>query len=399
MSEFTTFQNSGLIDLRCITTIGVSVKEGDNPIGFFGTGLKYAIAIILRNGGKISIWRGTQELKFTVQDSEIRGQQFGIVCMNDVEIGFTTHLGRNWEIWQAFRELFCNAKDEGGSTTVGRLEPKEGCTTVIVEHEEFADCVRDLPKYILSKPPVAGGDSVEFHDNPSKSMFYRSVRAGEHGRIFKFPPNFICEMTLTEDRTLKSEWDCMMHLGLQITQFKDKAFLERWLTTGKDFAEYYVDLVWPMKPSEEFIEVAFRLVGDLSRPINDTLKKALINHSVLPEYKEVELMGSEKEQVEEAIALCKKLGFGVDEFPIMFFESLGENILGRADMVQRTVFISRRAIDMGDAMLAGTLIEEWAHVKHGFTDTSRAMQNWLFDNLVRFGKAYLFERKQRESGS
>src|SRR4030066_94299 len=43
------FQNPGLIPLECITTFGLSAKDTANPIGQFGTGLKYAISIILRN--------------------------------------------------------------------------------------------------------------------------------------------------------------------------------------------------------------------------------------------------------------------------------------------------------------------------------------------------------------
>lgn len=33
-----TFHNPGVLDLTAATTFGVSVKEGVNPIGFFGEG-------------------------------------------------------------------------------------------------------------------------------------------------------------------------------------------------------------------------------------------------------------------------------------------------------------------------------------------------------------------------
>ena len=49
------FVNSGEIDPLTITTIGVSVKEGENPFGVFGTGLKYSIAILLRTHHSVSI--------------------------------------------------------------------------------------------------------------------------------------------------------------------------------------------------------------------------------------------------------------------------------------------------------------------------------------------------------
>ena len=42
------FITPGQIDLENVFTFGISAKESDNPIGFFGTGLKFAIATLLR---------------------------------------------------------------------------------------------------------------------------------------------------------------------------------------------------------------------------------------------------------------------------------------------------------------------------------------------------------------
>ena len=52
------FENTGEIDILSISSFGVSVKEGDSPIGFFGTGLKYAIAVLLRHNQKITAYCG-----------------------------------------------------------------------------------------------------------------------------------------------------------------------------------------------------------------------------------------------------------------------------------------------------------------------------------------------------
>lgn len=37
------FRNKGVIDPKSITTFGVSSKEGEGAIGFFGTGLKLSL--------------------------------------------------------------------------------------------------------------------------------------------------------------------------------------------------------------------------------------------------------------------------------------------------------------------------------------------------------------------
>ena len=90
------FMNNGDFDVRTMTTFGVSVKTKDEPIGFFGTGFKYAVAIILRMQGQISIKTKSGEFVFTVHREKIRDEEFDLVYINDKEAGFTTRLGINW---------------------------------------------------------------------------------------------------------------------------------------------------------------------------------------------------------------------------------------------------------------------------------------------------------------
>ena len=50
----------GLIDLRAFTTFGVNSKPNSkNPIGYFGTGLKYAVAVLARHKCPVTVWIGT----------------------------------------------------------------------------------------------------------------------------------------------------------------------------------------------------------------------------------------------------------------------------------------------------------------------------------------------------
>src|SRR5512141_2444774 len=100
------FQNEGEIDINTVKTMGVSVKE-EGAIGFFGTGLKFAIATLLRNKQEIVIFSGTERYDVGVKTIQIRGQDFDMVTLNGEQIGFTTQLGKTWEMWMAFRELHC----------------------------------------------------------------------------------------------------------------------------------------------------------------------------------------------------------------------------------------------------------------------------------------------------
>src|SRR5690606_35207652 len=97
------FSNPGLLPIRAATTMGVSAKEGDTPIGMFGTGLKYVIAGVLRLGGKIEIQVGPRTHRFSTIEEIIRDKVFHIVCMDDVPLGFTTEYGKTWSAWMYVR--------------------------------------------------------------------------------------------------------------------------------------------------------------------------------------------------------------------------------------------------------------------------------------------------------
>lgn len=76
------FENDGIVPIAAFTTFGLSAKPGStNPIGKFGTGLKNAVAIILRLGGKVRLFRGLEEYEFYTREEEFRGQTFARVRM------------------------------------------------------------------------------------------------------------------------------------------------------------------------------------------------------------------------------------------------------------------------------------------------------------------------------
>lgn len=104
------FENLGEIDFRSISHFGINVKPGKSPIGFFGTGLKYAIAVLMRTGQKVTIYSGLSKCTIGTEESEFRGKNFNFIkaTVDDnpsYDIGFTTELGKMWPLWAAYREL------------------------------------------------------------------------------------------------------------------------------------------------------------------------------------------------------------------------------------------------------------------------------------------------------
>lgn len=214
------FETQGEIDIRSFTTFGINVKPNtESPIGYFGTGLKYAIAILTRNqSDRVQVLIGTDEYEFYCKSQSFRGRDFNFIKMRKrksllsrwryIELPFTTEFGKNWEMWQAFRELESNTRDEGGSTysTNEEVLPKSGVTKIIISNEEFVDCYDNRDQVFLPTADLELYDSssiLEVYSKPSEYLYYRGLRVQKLDKPSMYTYNFLCDVDLTEDRTIK----------------------------------------------------------------------------------------------------------------------------------------------------------------------------------------------------
>lgn len=387
------FENPGEIDPLAIRTFGVSVKESDNPIGFFGTGLKYALAILLRNQHSISIQSGLRTLTFGIQPAEIRGQSFNLIAMDGEPLGFTDAVGKTWEVWMAYRELYCNCRDEGGTIYHGEdaPEPQAGVTRIIVDGDEFFTQHQNRSTFILEGQPRYVLDGCDVHEGESRGIFYRGmlVHRFPKSEVSKFTYNFTRAVDLTEDRTAKYAAFLPMYLASAILEAEDDDFLKEVLALPNQYFEHHLDFrnnTWGVaKPTENFLGVVEQLSRD---------RAARTNVSALTTYKQAKraqltpdttiLRGVESEMLEKAVKFSKKLGFDIDLYPMIVTDTLGPDILGMAEGGR--IYISRRAFMQGTKRVAGTLIEEFIHLKHDHDDETRGMQDFLLDRLVSLGE-------------
>jgi len=195
-------RNEGLIDLDVIKTMGVNVKECEGAIGMFGTGLKYAIAVFLREGVDMTMYRGKDEYSFYTETKTIRGKQFNVCLMagpyDSVELGFTDQLGANWELWQAYREMHSNCLDEGGEFG-GKLNPEDNHTTFKINMQiDPADIFVDLQ----DKKMLFKNDDIEIMQGASDCIYYKGIKAKllKDDSIYTYNVLRYCD--LTEDRLL-----------------------------------------------------------------------------------------------------------------------------------------------------------------------------------------------------
>lgn len=236
------FETSGLIPLEAFMTFGVNVKPNStNPFGYFGTGLKYAIAICLRNKCEVILWRGRTQYKFYAKQEAFRGTDFDFIRMRRIawtgkatytKLPFTTELGKNWELWQAFRELETNTCDENGRTfTLGGNDdfvPLLGGTTICVYGSRFIDEFHEMGRHFLPEgKTVREDEGIQVIARPSKHIYYRGVRIMDLKEEARFTYNFLRHVDLTEDRTAKLPFMLDAHLAEFWATHDDERLVQR----------------------------------------------------------------------------------------------------------------------------------------------------------------------------
>lgn len=376
------FSNKGEIDLDVIRTMGVSVKDNANPIGYFGTGLKFAIATLLRTGHKVTLHQGVSNIEFSTKTKTIRGSEFQMVYMEDEQLAFTTDLGKNWVVWQAYRELHSNCLDEMGY--IGR-RPREGDDTIwAISGPEIEQCYEDRHKFFLPGEPAWVIDGLEVFHGESKYLYYRGVRVVDLPKPTRFTLNFTMPMMLTEDRTLASLHDANYKAACRLPKIPDPKFCTKivdpdwdgYENTAFDFSDCY-DPSEAMLDAIELVKNHPKLGKNTKMLLQMKRVKALTRDAVM-------LTQVEENTLEEAGAFLQKLNCGMKRTDFIVTESLGQNVEGMVENGQ--IYIARACIAKGVDWVASTLYEEFIHKTFGYADCTRGMQQFLFDKIFQLVK-------------
>lgn len=264
------FKTPGLLDIRSLTVFGMSSKpnaEG-HPIGKFGTGLKMAIAVLVRNDIKVTIWIGKTKYTFETKKTQFRdGEYEQIVMRTEVhginkilkkssrELPFTTELAKFWQLWQAFRELESNTRDEQGVTLlinalgVDVREVDSNETRIEVSGEAFVTEYLERDKTFLPDGLTKREDSetIQVLERPSQHIYWRGIRVHDlpEDQPSAVTYNFLKDIELTEDRTAKESWMLEYDIKNWLARSEDEGVLERALGASERSFERHLsfDLV------------------------------------------------------------------------------------------------------------------------------------------------------------
>lgn len=386
-----TFTTPTELPIEAATTMGVSVKESDSAIGKFGTGLKYAIAGILRLNGDVTIYiKGDHpdEFEFTKRRTEIRGRWFELVCCNDQPCGFTTELGKHWEPWQIFRELASNTLDEGGEWAHGEAE---GMTAIKVSCREVEEAERAGQVFIGDrKPLLKSNDGAQIYEGPTQHYYFRGIRAGSFDCIAPVTVD-VHDGSLSEDRLLdlakvRSELSWAFRTAVS---WCDDFILS--VIRQKDRSDFWVRHV----DDYHITEMPSRMMGFLAERRKFTkhpaFKGALEAHLKSQSgnrWEPIELTAQHRALIERGESLCSAVG--VDPIPsghVRFTRDLGDNQIAVTCMDTREVWFSTKAVMLGRDEFLAAYLEEALHAMTGFGDCTRDLQNALLAIIVNNAEA------------
>lgn len=386
------FETETELDLNVIKFMGVSIK-GENSIGRFGTGLKFAIATLLRNDCSVELITRGESYKFGIADLSIRDKDFNAVTMNGEPLAFTTSLGRDWLIWMAFRELYSNTLDEGGLVirTRKELKPIKDKTYIIVSGDNALEAWEEKDHIFLdpSKEPLERVVRLEIFEplevgkEKASYIYNRGIRISPEPETMLYSYNILDNVQLSEDRFYKYMFSTLNSISMGVQKLQDKEIIKK-IVTAKDTLEDRFDYSNNLITSDAFKEVVTSLFK--KHPTSLTIGALTYARSILKDseiYIEEEMDKYESELLETAKKYISRLKIeGLSDVQIKVVKELGKGILGRADVEKGIAYISKECFPRGINEVTSTLLEELIHVKTGFSDCTRELQTFLFDRLT-----------------
>jgi len=438
--KYILIQNEGEIETNSFELIGASTKRGESgKIGFFGSGLKYSIAYMMRKGIDFKVFSGENELVFSTTPETLKDKTFDRICINGKPTSYTVTMGPTWkEDWFVLREIYCNALDEVGCQIIKStdiVQPSLGKTRIYIELTQTLESVItnwdryfsdertpifDCPKVYTSNFGNEDGigqvinQSVKVYSGKYGVVYRRGINVFEREMLlYDYEFDFV---NINEDRTAKSaifldypiadmigqlvneEWvksifrsaqdDALPFEYYSITHnTPDSGYSEKWikfskdnLLVGKETSGRYAEEI--QRSKKECFLVPTYFLRNMKKQLPEVSILGMGNAIGDNFFTEIEKTPKMEYLLKEVIASLKQMNYEVP-YDVYAAEFEDENILGQADTKTKKIYIASQTFDMGRREIAMVLMEETEHIASGKGDETRAFQNHIFSQWLK----------------
>ena len=267
-----TFKTPTRMSLLDVTSMGDSSKRGDTTtIGQFDSGLKYAIALLLRNNVDIRIKTDEDEFSFSTNSHSYGdGKEKELIVVHslnhgEIMTGFAKNLGYNWELYMAFRELYSNMLDEGGFYYDEEREFDGGATEIYLKFDKenpFFDIFKNRHLYVNEEKPlfeVTNKLSVFENKEGYLRIYKNNILVFEDKTIPSFYAYNISFGEIDERRILSNEWSVKREICYEIAYYcKNIEFLKEIIKSNfnVDANDWLMNAEFYSEVSDEIISIA-----------------------------------------------------------------------------------------------------------------------------------------------
>lgn len=429
--KYLVIENEGLLELGALSLMGASSKRGDSSkIGMFGSGNKYALAYFLRNNIEVRIFIGMKEVKIETRSEMFRGHSFDVIWIDGEKTSITTEMGQEWTMWQAIRELYSNAVDEGlrifeimdhDDLPDRKVYEEYDITTILVEATaEVENFMFNINDYLsIGKETLFENEHGKiYRKHGAKACIYRKgIKCYETGKdsIYDYDFNSI---SINENRMVNYSWDIPQSIYKLLYSCEDVNIVRNILynlSNGKNYLEHQID--------DSLVTIHDRISGawvnaiedknicpkslggyvmDEERPktlfLPDTIYNAIAaetgtkhqpkNFKVTARgqaFQIVEVLSSLNEyMLKEVIDFLTECKFDIP-YIITVVDFKDRNIHGGVG--EDEILLGLNAFDKGKDWILNVILEEYIHLKYSAPDESRKFQDSAISEMITYMKS------------
>lgn len=418
--KYLKIKNNGEIDPQALHLVGASTKVGDDSkIGQFGSGNKYALCYLLRNSYDIRVFAGDRELNLETKPHEFGGQTFHRVYVDGEPTSLTTQMGKDWDLWQAMRELYCNAVDEGGNTIdfTDDVTPTKGETHFYVEcTADVLEFMTNFDKYFLSPSriicEVPGYGRISHKSGKEANVYRKGIRCYDTERTSVYDYD-LDDIKISEDRLVQYPWRVVPAIWDLIFNCDNEQVIRTFLARCcENFSlEGNVDdisTIYATEVSPTFLEVissmtfapvgmsglltaeeqastcivptkVFNVLRELVKDNNIQDKFKLTKNNEL--FREYDTTPLEGEIIRKCLEFFKEVDFDIP-YTIKTVKFENKKILGAA--VDGEILLSDVGLERGIFDVCNTILEEYIHLKYKVKDETRDFQTASINLLLKY---------------